>query len=281
MITTLEVGGVPVAVEVHGTGTPLLMIHGWGVDRRLMTGCLEPLFDDDAPWQRVYPDLPGMGGTPGDPSVDSSDAMVRVLLAVLDAVAGDGPFGVVGESYGGYLARGVLAARPDDILGLALICPVADPRTSTSDAEALEVVEPDAAFVATLNAADRDAFGFYAVREGRPFWERFAAEALPGIRAADQGYLEGVLGCQVPFAEDVDARPFDRPVLVVTGRQDSAVGYRAQWRLLERFPRSTYVVLDRAGHNAQLEQPELFGALVREWLERVTLARATTALSRA
>jgi pimeloyl-ACP methyl ester carboxylesterase len=85
----------------------------------------------------------------------------------------------------------------------------------------------------------------------------------------------------VPFADDVDACPFNGPVLVVTGRQDSAVGFRAQWRLLERFPRSTYAVLDRAGHNAQVEQPEVFAALVREWLERVTLACASPELSRA
>src|SRR5665647_3581514 len=78
--TTMVVRGVPVAVEIHGTGTPLLLIHGWGVDRRLMTGCMEPLFDDDAPWLRIYPDLPGMGGTPGDPAIDGSDAVLGLLL---------------------------------------------------------------------------------------------------------------------------------------------------------------------------------------------------------
>ncbi|MFC4336360.1 alpha/beta fold hydrolase [Salininema proteolyticum] len=31
----------------------------------------------------------------------------------------------------------------------------------------------------------------------------------------------------------------------------------------------TFAVLDMAGHNAQIEQPELFGALMREWLGRV------------
>src|SRR5665647_1783407 len=76
----MVVRGVPVEVEIHGTGTPLLMIHGWGVDRRLMTGCMEPLFDDDAPWLRIYPDLPGMGGTPGDPAIDGSADVLGMLL---------------------------------------------------------------------------------------------------------------------------------------------------------------------------------------------------------
>ena len=30
-----------------------------------------------------------------------------------------------------------------------------------------------------------------------------------------------------------------------------------------------FAVLDVAGHNLQFERPELFGALVRDWLDRV------------
>ncbi|MDX6241716.1 MAG: hypothetical protein QOG10_6540 [Kribbellaceae bacterium] len=29
----------------HGEGTPVLAIHGWTPDHRLMTGCLEPIFE--------------------------------------------------------------------------------------------------------------------------------------------------------------------------------------------------------------------------------------------
>jgi pimeloyl-ACP methyl ester carboxylesterase len=35
------------------------------------------------------------------------------------------------------------------------------------------------------------------------------------------------------------------------------------------YPRGSYVVLDRAGHNLQIEQPIVFNALVNEWLDRV------------
>ena len=56
---------------------------------------------------------------------------------------------------------------------------------------------------------------------------------------------------------------------MVTGRQDSTVGYAAAWDLLERYPRATFAVLDRAGHALPHEQPELLRALVAEWLDRV------------
>ena len=62
---------------------------------------------------------------------------------------------------------------------------------------------------------------------------------------------------------------FDGPTLVVTGRQDSITGYADAWRLLGRWPRATFVVLDRAGHNLHIKQPTLLDALVTEWVERV------------
>lgn len=267
MITTVPVGDVQVEVELHGRGTPLLMLHGWEVDRRLMTGCLEPLFGPDDPWLRVYPDLPGRGGTPGHASIDSSDATADLLLAVMAAVAPGQRFAVVGESYGGYLARGVLTRRPD-LLGLALICPSVTP--GARDLPEHVVLERDDDVVAAIDPALRPGFEANNVRQTAAVWERYVADVLPGLAAADGDYLEHVLGPRVPLADE-DATT-DAPVLVVAGRQDSAVGYRDQVRLAERFDRATLAVLDTAGHNAQFEQPELFGALVREWLDRVSRA---------
>lgn len=53
------------------------------------------------------------------------------------------------------------------------------------------------------------------------------------------------------------------------GRQDSCVGYKDAWGILEDYPRATFAVLDRSGHNLQLESEELFHSLVKEWLYRV------------
>jgi len=48
--------------EIYGEGIPVLMIHGWSVDHRLMSGCLEPVFAlHPTQFMRIYIDLPGMG----------------------------------------------------------------------------------------------------------------------------------------------------------------------------------------------------------------------------
>ncbi|MGH8827226.1 MAG: alpha/beta fold hydrolase [Jiangellaceae bacterium] len=73
---------------------------------------------------------------------------------------------------------------------------------------------------------------------------------------------------------DVLRRPrigwaFDRPALILTGRQDRRAGFADQYALLPHYPRATFVVLDEAGHNAQFEQPVLFEALMAERLDHV------------
>ena len=62
---------------------------------------------------------------------------------------------------------------------------------------------------------------------------------------------------------------FSKPSLFITGRQDNTVGYYDLYNLLEDYPRATFVILDTAGHNLQIEQEEVFNSLFLNWLERV------------
>ncbi|WP_083334719.1 alpha/beta fold hydrolase [Sediminibacillus halophilus] len=57
-----------------GQGMPVLMLHGFGPDSRLMSGCMEPVFERRSGYQRVYVDLPGMGRTKGRPGSESADS---------------------------------------------------------------------------------------------------------------------------------------------------------------------------------------------------------------
>ncbi|HCS40512.1 MAG: 2-hydroxy-6-oxo-6-phenylhexa-2,4-dienoate hydrolase [Chloroflexi bacterium HGW-Chloroflexi-7] len=263
---------IPIYYEVIGSGRPLLTIHGWSPDHRLMKGCLEPVFQTlDAPWQRIYFDLPGMGQTPGASWIDGSDAMLEVVLAFIDGVLPGQQFAIAGESYGGYLARGVVKKRPEQVEGMLLICPVADQSTRLEHAPAFQIIEKDEAFVNSLSEEDQKFFTGINVVQTRRVWQKFKEDVIPGLKLADTEFLEKVLSQHVPYSFDVDKldAPFAKPSLMVMGRQDHVVGYRDQWNLLENFPRASFVVLDKAGHNMQIEQDVVFHALVREWLERM------------
>ena len=47
--------------EDYGEGQPILMIHGFSPDHRLMSGCMEPIFKEREGYRRIYINLPGMG----------------------------------------------------------------------------------------------------------------------------------------------------------------------------------------------------------------------------
>ncbi len=69
-----------------------------------------------------------------------------------------------------------------------------------------------------------------------------------------------------PFSFNVDKyfKKFEKPTLFLLGRQDSSVGYSDVWNIIEKYPRSTYAIIDKAGHSLQIEQVELFNSLVSE-----------------
>lgn len=263
---------IPIYYEIHGTGNPVVMIHGWSPDHQLMKGCLEPVFQSlDTQWQRIYFDLPGMGKTPGRSWITGSDEMLKVVLEFIDGILPNQHFVVAGESYGGYLARGVIKQRTDLIDGLLLICPVASQETLREHSPAFQVLEKDENFVNSLSAEDRQYFEGINVVQTQRVWEQFRRDILPGLKIADYAFLEKSLSQHVSYAVDVDQieKPYQQPTLMVMGRQDSVVGYRDQWQILENYPRASFVILDKAGHNLQIEQDILFSAMVKEWLDRI------------
>ena len=267
------VKGVPVHYESRGSGRAVVMIHGFTLDRGSLIGCMEPVFAGRDGWRRIYFDLPGMGRTPGSESIASSDDLLDVVLGFIDAVIPGERFSLVGQSYGGYLARGVLARRAASIDGMALICPVVVAERGKRDLPPHTVVAKDAAFLASLSGGDADAFTSDFVVQNRVTWQRFQGELLPGIRRADQAFLEGIARhYALSFDPDALAAPYPGPVLVLAGRQDSDVGYRDQWKMAENFPRVTFAMLDRAGHGLLIEQPGLLTCAGREWLDRVVEA---------
>jgi pimeloyl-ACP methyl ester carboxylesterase len=255
----LSAGEVSVFSVEHGEGLPVLALHGVGVDHREVMACLEPVFEGLPGYRRIYPDLPGMGRTPAPETVRGADDVLDVLLAFVDEVVDDQQLLVVGHSAGGYYAQAVASRRAEQAAGLALLCPLL--------AGIRDV--PNAADVFGSADLGDDEFRDYVKVRTAETLEQYEQYVAPAALLADQSALERIGERWELTARPEDAVPFRRPTLVVTGRQDTNVGYAAAWDLLEHYPRATFSVLDRAGHALPHEQPGLLRALVTEWLDRV------------
>jgi pimeloyl-ACP methyl ester carboxylesterase len=261
------VGNVPVFYEERGDGTSALFLHGAGVDHREIMGAMEPVFVARDACRRIYPDLPGMGRTPAPDAIASADDVLDVLLGLVDAVIGDRDFVVVGHSAGAYYARAIADIRRQRAVGLAVICPLFD---GLREVPQHTVMRTSDALGEALTSPDLEVFRDYFVVQTPETLEAYKAYVEPSLPLADDESLERIAE-RWALASRGDDRPepYERPTLIVTGRQDSTVGYVGQWNAAERYPHATFAVLDRAGHALPHEQPELLSALMTEWLRRV------------
>lgn len=262
---------ITVNYKICGEGRPILMLHGYYPDHRLLEGCMEPIFVHRSGWQRIYLDLPGMGKTKGENWIKNSDDILKIVVGFVENVIPNQHFSVVGESYGGYLAQGLATMKRELIDGLVLICPAIIAERSKRNLPGHQVLVYNPELLSSLTKEDADEFGTMAVVQNQRNWERYRNEIMPGIKVADELFLQRIQSDGYEFSFDILnlPEPFSKPVLILTGRQDSSVGYRDAWNIVENYPRGTFVVLDMAGHNLHIEQEILFNALVNEWLDRL------------
>ena len=269
MIRTIR--DIPIYYDICGEGRPIVMIHGFTPDHRLMLGCMEPVFRDLPGWQRIYFDLPGMGQTPGPTWLDNTGQMLELVHEFIQDLLPGQSYCLVGESYGGYLAQGLVAKDPAPVEGLFLLCPLIVADEATRRLPQHTVLEQDPGLREQLTPQEWAEFASIAVIQTHETWQKMKADVVCGLQAADRAFLDRLY--HNGYGYDLPPAPgefvFDRPVLILAGRQDSIVGYEDAWQWLETYPHATYAVLDHAGHNLQIEQPALFAALTIEWLRRV------------
>jgi len=260
------VKNIPIYYEEHGKGLPILCIHGYGVDHRLMTGCLEPIFNNLDSYRRIYFDLPGLGKTPAPAWLKNADDMLDVLKAFIDEVIGDESFLIIGQSYGGYLAQGLLRAMKDRINGVFLLCPVIEPNFNK------RTLPEHRNLHKTANFSESDEFLQISVVATPRVYELYNKHSLPGIKAADNSFTARyrIDGYAFSFDNTLKNLQFDRPSTILTGRQDAVVGYADALGMLENFPRATFAIIDCTGHGLQIENEALFAAHIEDWLQRVS-----------
>ena len=264
----VKIQGIPIYYEIHGKGKPIVMIHGFKPDYRLMTGCFEPLFANDCGWQRIYFDLPGMGKTPGPAWLENSDQMLQIVYEFIQKIVHNKAYAVVGESYGGYMVQGLLRKNAQPIKGAMLLCPMVTGNDAKRTLPEHTSFVRDEALLDSLSEEERTGFEQFCVMLTPYVWEKMRDDILSGCNIADTNFLEHLYhtGYKYSYEQELKSICFENPMLILTGKQDTTVGFEDQIPLMLQYPHATYLALDRAGHNLQIEQPQIFRALTCEWL---------------
>ena len=246
-----NINGIELNYEIIGDGDPILMLNGNGVDLNSSKYCMEPIFEKVDGWKRIYIDQPGVGLTSSSDKINSGEDMLELVISFIDKIIPNQKFSLVGRSLGAYLAMGISIKRKGLIEGMLLICPPINIKKMDIDKDLYDVVNTDKEVEDRINI-------------------RVINEMEMSNKKTDRKFLEKIKN-HLSFSFEVDSPEVycEKPILIITGRQDATVGYRDQFKLLKWFPRATYIALDKSGHIPQIEQEVIFNILVKEWLVRV------------
>lgn len=262
------------AVQGHGAGLPLVLLHGFTGAGASWAEHLDAL----AARQRVIaPDLPGHGGTPrtrtlDDMTVEATADALAMLLAGLDAI----PAILVGYSFGARIALRLAITQPATVRRLILESPsagIADPADRAArraaDAELAARIERDglASFVTSWER--NPVFASHAAADPQ-LVARQRAIRLAGdpsglaasLRAAGQGSME-------PLQDRLGA--VVAPTLVIAGALD-AVGRPRAEQVASGIPGARLEILEGIGHTPHLESPDAFRRLVLDFTQEDSAA---------
>ena len=252
--------GLELAYDEAGSGTPLLLVHGWPVDRTMWAGQLGGL----GTYARILaPDLRGFGGSTVHPPY-TIDQYADDLVAFLDAL-GLARAVVCGLSMGGYVAFAMLRRHRDRVRALVL----ADTRATADTDEARENRRRQIALI------EQEGMSALADRQLQPMIGRTTLERQPELAEGVRRMMasvspEGAIGALRAMTDRPDSTPLlatiDAPTLVVGGAEDGITPPGVLRAMAEQIPGSRVEIVEQAGHLSPLERPAAFNHVVSEFL---------------
>lgn len=265
--------GISLAYCDEGLGTPILLVHGWGVSGALFKAQIDGLSDR---YRLVVPDLPGHGASGKFPANGSfstlADNIAELILELeLRNVV------LVAWSMGAMIGWDLLLRHPNlDIKGLVTIDMV--PRLLSEpgwqhglrSGSGIHVFDPHveamnrnwpefaAQFVQTMFSSMPSA----RIRELIDSSCEVALSNDPGslaqiwMRMAEQDFRENLPGITIP-------------ALVVAGLHSQLYRVTGSEWVTSQIPRSRLIKFSRSGHAPHMEEPERFNRMLSEFVDSI------------
>ncbi|WP_096705982.1 alpha/beta fold hydrolase [Phaeobacter gallaeciensis] len=192
-----------------------------------------------------------------------ADTMAALATGILDIAPKR--FAVAGLSMGGILAMELIRQAPERVLGAALMD--TNPRAETAEVKARRQPQIDAAQEGRLRQVMRDEMKPNYLTDGP---NRGSILDLCMAMAMDLGpqvFVNQSKALRDRPDQCDTLRQFDRPALVLCGRDDALCPPHRHELMHDLLPQSHLEILDGAGHLPTLETPDQTTAALRRWLE--------------
>jgi 3-oxoadipate enol-lactonase len=239
---TINVNGVRLAYERRGTGSPLVLLHGYPLDHHLWDE-VAPLLTDT--FELILPDLRGFGESSTVDSFYTMEDIASDIAALLDHLEIE-KTAMVGHSMGGYVALAFLRLYPERLTGLGWV-------STQVLADAPD--RRDGRYKSAAEVADK---GIASVVEtmtpkftSDARLQEFARESMERQQPA------GYIGALKAMAERLDSTPLlssiNIPVVIVHGDADLLIPLDRAREVKAALPNAHLVEIHGAGHMPMME----------------------------
>jgi len=252
---TLNRDGVKIYYEVHGSGTPLLLTHGYSSTSAMWQEQVELLSKH---YKLVLWDMRGHGQSdyPSDPSAYSEALTIADMVALLDIVCVGGSTAIVGGlSLGGYMSLAFYRVHPERVKALLII----DTGPGFKKDTAREAWNGT-----SRNTGDRlDREGLAVLQSASPERSRVSHRNASGLAHAARGMLTQRDARVIESLSNIKV-----PSLVVVGGDDKPF-LAASAYMAAKIPGAKKVVIPNAGHAVNIDQPQAFIEAVLPFLNSI------------
>lgn len=251
--------GGQLAVLIHGFSVPC---YTWDAAFAALSQAGVRVLRYDL-YGRGYSDRPAVNNGP-----DLFDRQLAHLLAGLDIT---GPVDLVGLSMGGAIAVTFADRHLDQVRRLVLVGPAGWPIKSPASARLLDIpwlgecllaTVGDRALVASLadDFFHPERFPEYQARYRDQMQYRGFKRAL--LSTLRSGFIDNL----AETYRRIGQHP--RPVLLIWGQEDRVIPFALSSPMRAALPRAEFHPIERAGHVAHYERPEVVNPLLLEFLRR-------------
>lgn len=254
--------GVAIHYEVHGSGPPLLLTHGFSSTSAMWQGQVDALSREH---QLILWDMRGHGRSdyPDDPRAYSETLTVADMAAILDAVGAERAI-IGGLSLGGYMSLAFYRAHPERVRALLII----DTGPGFKKDDARDVWNKRA--YDTAERFERE--GLEVLKSASRERSTVSHRDAKGLALAARGMLTQRDAKVMELLPEIKV-----PSLIVVGADDTPFLAASDY-MAAKIPGARKVVIPSAGHAVNIDQPQAFVDAVVPFLKTLpppTTGRAT------
>jgi pimeloyl-ACP methyl ester carboxylesterase len=246
--------GVTLAFAVHNPqakGVPLLLTHGFGATSGMWDANIDALSVDRPV---IVWDMRGHGSSDAPKDMDRYSEQISVadMAAILDAA--DAERAVVGGmSLGGYLSLAFNLVHPQRVAALVLV----------DTGPGYRKDEPRDKWNAWVERRAQELEAGQTRSDSSAELSQAVHQHPEGLPRAARGVMAQKDARVITSLDDITV-----PTLVIVGAEDTQFLAGADY-MHRHIPNASKIVVDEAGHAANMDQPETFNAAVREFLEQL------------